>query len=299
MPGSLRGRVEQGVDVIAGSANKVISGVVDSSFGVLRSFLPSAPTSVSAPETSDARWNMGLLRRESGFSIANLVPGRERPREKGEGKMEEGQRELVEVLSRPGSIHSIYVNEEVAESMEESEESGEDGDEEQEEEEVSDDDRPAHDARSIRSFESMMSGQSPRARKTKRFTTGRKSLTDRLSQVPGLSRLSGADALKVGPCYYFMLRSLIADIFYLHFVQSQTVSSPVTRPSLLLPSHVNRADSPVSSRGPSPIPLRLQAPNKRFMECAEEDLRVSEVGELLREYRRLVESVRAIGGFEE
>jgi hypothetical protein len=35
------------------------------------------------------------------------------------------------------------------------------------------------------------------------------------------------------------------------------------------------------------------------MECAEEDLRVSEVGELLREYRRLVESVRAIGGFEE
>ncbi|OJA12648.1 hypothetical protein AZE42_07958 [Rhizopogon vesiculosus] len=283
MPGSLRGRVEQGVDVIAGSANKVISGVVDSSFGVLRSFLPSAPTTTAAPDTSDARWNMGLLRRESGFSIASLVPGREKPREKGEGKKEEGQRELVEVSSRPGSIRSIYAGEEeVAErTEEESEESEDDEDDEgQEEEDESDEEEeeePAHDARSIRSFESMMSGQSQRVRKKKKkkfALTGRKSLTDRLAQVPGLSRLSGTDAHK-------------------------TASSPVTRPSLLLPSHVNRADSPVSSRAPSPASLRLPAPNKRFMECAEEDLRVSEVGELLREYRRLVEGIRAIGGFEE
>jgi hypothetical protein len=35
------------------------------------------------------------------------------------------------------------------------------------------------------------------------------------------------------------------------------------------------------------------------MECAEEDLRVSEVGELLREYRLLVESIWAIYEFEE
>ena len=34
--GSLRDRVEQQVDAIAGSVNKVISGVVGSSFGVLR-----------------------------------------------------------------------------------------------------------------------------------------------------------------------------------------------------------------------------------------------------------------------
>ncbi|KAG1730214.1 hypothetical protein EDB19DRAFT_1741313 [Suillus lakei] len=213
-PGSLRGRVEQGVDAIAGSANKVISGVVDSSFGVLRSFLPSAPNSASAPtsasaltstststsapttETSDARWNMGLLRRESGFSIASLVPGR-----KGDGKGEDGQREFVEVASRPGSIRSIYVNEDVGVggTEDESEESDEeeDGDEEEEE---SEEEEHAHDARSIRSFESMMSGNSGGARKKKKklAALSRKSLTDRLAQVPGLSRLSGTDAHKPG-----------------------------------------------------------------------------------------------------
>ncbi|KAG1767533.1 hypothetical protein EDD22DRAFT_875284 [Suillus occidentalis] len=287
VPGSLRGRVEQGVDVIAGSANKVISGVVDSSFGVLRSFLPSAPTSTSAPtsasiltstfasapttETSDARWNMGLLRRESGFSIASLVPGR-----KGDGKAEDGQRELVEVSSRPASIRSIYVNEDAGvggteDEIEESDDDDEDGDDEEEESEEAE---HAHDARSIRSFESMMSGSSGRARKKKLGALSRKSLTDRLAQVPGLSRLSGTDAHK-------------------------TASPPITRSSLLLPSHHNRFDSPASSRAPSPISIRLPAPNKRFMECSEDDLRVSEVGELLREYRRLVEGVRAMGAFDE
>ncbi|KAG2113693.1 hypothetical protein DEU56DRAFT_905411 [Suillus clintonianus] len=285
-PGSLRGRVEQGVDAIAGSANKVITGVVDSSFGVLRSFLPSAPTatsaltsasavnptSTSAPatETSDARWNMGLLRRESGFSIASLVPGR-----KGEGKGEEGQRELVDVSSRPGSIRSIYVNQDVGVdgTEEESDESDDDDDEEGEEEDESEEEEHAPDARSIRSFESMLSGDSGRARKKKKKLAGlsRKSLTDRLAQVPGLSRLSGTDPHK-------------------------TASPPITRSSLLLPSHHNRFDSPTSSRAPSPILIRLPAPNKRFMECAEDDLRVSEVGELLREYKRLVECVRAMGG---
>ncbi|KAG2136104.1 uncharacterized protein EDB93DRAFT_1254091 [Suillus bovinus] len=288
-PGSLRGRVEQGVDAIAGSANKVISGVVDSSFGVLRSFLPSAPTSTSAPasasamnstftsapttEASDARWNMGLLRRESGFSIASLVPGR-----KGEGKGEDGQRELVEVSSRPGSIRSIYVNEDVGvgRTEDESEESDESDDDEEDNEEEESEEEHAHDAKSIRSFESMMSGSSEGTRKKKKklASLSRKSLTDRLAQVPGLSRLSGTDAHK-------------------------TASPPMTRSSLLLPSHRNRLDSPTSSRAPSPISIRLPAPSKRFMECAEDDLRVSEVAELLREYRRLVEGVRALGAFDE
>ncbi|KAG1806017.1 hypothetical protein EV424DRAFT_1428717 [Suillus variegatus] len=292
-PGGLRGRVEQGVDAIAGSANKVISGVVDSSFGVLRSFLPSAPTSASAPtpaptltstftsapttETSDTRWNMGLLRRESGFSIASLVPGRKGD---GKGEGEDGQRELVAVSSRPGSIHSIYVNEDMGvegteDESEASDDDEEDGEEEEDEDE-SEEEEHAHDAKSIRSFESMMSGNSGKARKKKRklASLSRKSLTDRLAQVPGLSRLSGTDTHK-------------------------TVSPPITRSSLLLPSHHNRFDSPASSRAPSPISIRLPAPSKRFMECAEDDLRVSEVGELLREYRRLVEGVRAMGAFDE
>lgn len=37
VPGSLRGRVEQGSDAIAGSTIKVISGVVDSSFNAIYS----------------------------------------------------------------------------------------------------------------------------------------------------------------------------------------------------------------------------------------------------------------------
>jgi hypothetical protein len=142
---------------------------------------------------------MGLLRRESGFSIASLVPGR-----KGDGKAEDGQRELVEVSSRPGSIRSIYVNEDagVGGTEDESEESDddEDGDDEEEESEEAE---HAHDARSIRSFESMMSGGSGRARKKKLGALSRKSLTDRLAQVPGLSRLSGTDAHKV--CIYLFM----------------------------------------------------------------------------------------------
>lgn len=223
-PGGLRGRVEQGVDAIAGSANKVISGVVDSSFGVLRSFLPSAPTSASAPtpaptltstftsapttETSDTRWNMGLLRRESGFSIASLVPGRKGD---GKGEGEDGQRELVAVSSRPGSIHSIYVNEDMGvegteDESEASDDDEEDGEEEEDEDE-SEEEEHAHDAKSIRSFESMMSGNSGKARKKKRklASLSRKSLTDRLAQVPGLSRLSGTDTHKVCLCLFMHL----------------------------------------------------------------------------------------------
>jgi hypothetical protein len=45
--------------------------------------------------------------------------------------------------------------------------------------------------------------------------------------------------------------------------------------------------------------LRLPPPNKRFVECHEDDLKISEVSELLREYKQLVESVRAVGGFDE
>jgi len=126
------------------------------------------------------------------------VPGR-----KGDGKGEDGQRELVEVSSRPGSIRSIYMNEDVAVggTEDESEESDDDEEDGEDEEEESEEEEHAHDARSIRSFESMMSGNSGRARKKKKLSAlSRKSLTDRLAQVPGLSRLSGTDTHKV--CLY-------------------------------------------------------------------------------------------------
>jgi hypothetical protein len=62
---------------------------------------------------------------------------------------------------------------------------------------------------------------------------------------------------------------------------------------------VNRIDTPLSSRPTSPVLPRIAAPNQRFLEAAADDLRLSEVKELLREYRRVVEGLRAVGGFEE
>jgi hypothetical protein len=105
-PGSLRGRLGQGVDAIAGSANKVISGVVDSSFGVLRALLPGQTSSTGAPEigtvgSDSALWSVrpgsGLLRHESGFSIESFtasLPGQGRAKSVGNAEEDIGQREL-------------------------------------------------------------------------------------------------------------------------------------------------------------------------------------------------------------
>lgn len=78
---------------------------------------------------------------------------------------------------------------------------------------------------------------------------------------------------------------------------------PSRRSSLLVPPSTqapnNRFDTPVSSRAASPIAIRISPPNSRFLECTEDDIKVSEVGELLREYKRMVEAVRAMGGFHQ
>lgn len=74
-------------------------------------------------------------------------------------------------------------------------------------------------------------------------------------------------------------------------------SPPSRRISLLganNPINASQPDSPLISP-----PIRIAPPLIRFLECDEADLRLSEVGELLREYRRVVEGMRAIGGFEE
>lgn len=62
---------------------------------------------------------------------------------------------------------------------------------------------------------------------------------------------------------------------------------------------LHRFDTPMSSRPTSPIAIRISPPNPRFLECSEDDIKVSEVGELLREYKRMVEAVRAMGGFHQ
>ena len=196
VPARLRRGVEQQVDAIAGSANKVILGVVDQGFGVLRALLPGNPADAQAtsPENTNADqdaapWNaarpgFGLLRRESGFSIASLAAslpvGRDRSRSfastTGTTAEESGQM-MVDVSSRPGSVRSIYGSDAESNGDENSQENESD-----EEEEGSIDDR--HDTRSIRSFENMM-GRAARRRRP------RKSLTDRLASMPGLARLSG------------------------------------------------------------------------------------------------------------
>jgi hypothetical protein len=175
----LRGKVEQRVDAIAGSANKVISGVVDSSFGILKSFLPhqqqgegganNMTNSVGPdgrsmmvagegagdpPTTAKPGQGFGLLRREtSGFSIASII-SRTRAPQHGE----DGQ-QLVDVgSSRPGSVKSfidegsdIDEEEEEEDSEEDSEEGSDEGsddeDEEGEGEEDNEDTRSDYSAR--------------------------------------------------------------------------------------------------------------------------------------------------------
>lgn len=58
-----------------------------------------------------------------------------------------------------------------------------------------------------------------------------------------------------------------------------------------------RFDVPVPSRASSPS--KIPPPNRRFLDCTADDLKLSEVGELLREYQRLVEAIQNQGGFEE
>ena len=98
----LRGRAKQQVDAIVGLANKVLAGMMDTSFGMLKLLLPaqeaqvsgvsSAVDSTTVPATTASattattlnattgstpwnviRPNFGLLRRESGFSIASIT----------------------------------------------------------------------------------------------------------------------------------------------------------------------------------------------------------------------------------
>ncbi|KAF7342115.1 VPS9 domain-containing protein [Mycena venus] len=270
------GLLRRQVDTLAGGAGRVINGVtgvVDSSFGMLRQFLPgTSPQPVTPALDSNqgaAPWNFphvarpgfGLLRRETGFSIGGISIG-------GRSAADEKEKEL-RVVSRPGSVRGEAGSDEGEEDEGEGE-SGED-DEEDYADELG---GGSHDARSIRSFESMMSRERSKGR---RSNPKRKSLSDRLAHVSGLAGFKAC-----------------------RFIYLITSGSPPPRRESLLAS-TNRFDTPVSSRPSSPAVLgsglRLSPPNPRFLDCAADDLRLAEVAELLREYRRLVEGVRAVGGF--
>ncbi|KZS94535.1 hypothetical protein SISNIDRAFT_453467 [Sistotremastrum niveocremeum HHB9708] len=279
----LRGRVVQEVDALAGSANKVITGVVDSSFGVIKGLLtsnPEAPMSAASDTHDPPPWNrpgFGLLRRGSTFSIANVaasLPGAGSVRERGRSVSQAGEegQQMVEVSSRPGSVREV-VSDSDAQSQESESEAGEGSDAEEE----SEADHGAaldskSDARSVRSFSSMMSSTS---RDREREKKDRKSLSDRLANVSGLSKFSNPRS-----------------------PQRETPSKPPQRRASLLPPP-KESESSTSSRSPSPIKIRIAPPKTRFLECTVDDLRLSEVGDLLQEYRRVVEGLQAMDGFTE
>jgi len=63
----------------------------------------------------------------------------------------------------------------------------------------------------------------------------------------------------------------------------------------------NTSVMPIPSSPPSSLamPLKIAPPLEKFLECQAGDLRISEVAELLQEYRRVVDGLRALNGFEE
>jgi len=212
--GGLRGRVGQQVDVIADSANKVISGVVDSSFGILRSFMPSS--TVATPignnpspgtEIEHPKPGFNLLGREKGFSIASLAASLPMGGRARSTSGEETGQQLITV-SRPSSLRSktswrfgrdVDESQDVDETDEST--SAATGDEEEESDEtgegVAEAVSVAGDARSIRSFENMLSAGKEQGR-SKKTVRPRKSISDRLASVSAVA----AAASKVGVCFH-------------------------------------------------------------------------------------------------
>ncbi|KAJ8516880.1 hypothetical protein ONZ45_g5866 [Pleurotus djamor] len=281
----IRGKVGQSVD----AANKVITGVVDSSFTILRSIITNNPNSPLNPSPINAipspideahaggRAGFGLLRRQSsGFSLASIAASLPIPGARSKLAQEENGQPLLPV-SRPASVKSAKQTDDESSSV--TDDTGDDSGEDEDDDGEEGDGEPIlmgggslkkeFDARSIRSFESMMSERQKNGRS--RSGTGRKSLTDRLASVSGMGSLKG--------------------------------SPPSRRPSILPPSYTSgsqRLESPVYSGPPSPAgSLRLAPPNERFMSCSDGDLKILEVAELLKDYRRLVNGIRAAGGFVE
>ncbi|KAG7092789.1 hypothetical protein E1B28_009110 [Marasmius oreades] len=332
---TLRHRVEQQVDALSNSANKVltgVTGVVDTSFELFKSFtLPAIKVGSQAesyvPVETDgtiAPWNEGkqvLVRRDTGgFSIRGLkLPGLGGA---GGGSGKAREEEMVSV-SKPGSVRSRksigsrmaasdYEDED--EDVDEKDDSEGDDDGQDEEDSGSEDDEGGDneadregedyfssgggDARSIRSFESMMSSRRKNASKGSEFGRSAK-------EVAGAARKSLSDRLaKVSGGIGGGGRTGSGS------TKISLQSDSPTAGSLLLGAQLpvsNRFDAPVSlSRPQSPtanpitLSLSLAPPKKRFLECTSVDeLRLKDVAELLTEYKRLVDGIRSVGGFTE
>lgn len=273
----LRGKVNQVGEMAGSAAGKVLLGVMDTSMLALKGLL-SGPE--SNPDDSGQRPGFGLLRRGSGFSIASVAAslpavGRSTPRAAPDEIPQEGQ-QLIEVSSRPGSLRSMRMgdSDESGGSTDDSSGSSEEGS--SDEQEASDDEGlRGGDARSVRSFSSMLS---------KGSRGDRPSLQDRLANMSNLSRFSksppGGGLRKLSP-------------------------PPARRTSLLTvapvvpgPASASATDTSALSPAAASAPrFQIPPPNPRFLECAVEDLKLSEVAELLADYRRIATGMEALGGF--
>jgi hypothetical protein len=198
----------------------------------------------------------------------------------------------VHFPSRPGSVRRLHVDGPDQSPNETSDDEGSTSDAGYYNESDRDDEpdhregsvfRDKSDTRSIRSFSSMMSRERDYGDEKERRE--RPSLTDRLANMPALHRLVSFDSAHTPN--FRALTTLTS--------QGHTASGtpPGSRRSSLLP----RQDGAPSVSSP-PIE-RIPPPNPRFIHSSAEDLRISEIPALLLDYRRVVEALRALGGFQE
>ncbi len=214
----LRGRVFQ-VGELAGSAadsaNKVITGVVDSSWTALRGLIIAQPVAVEGTDneaSTPSSSHPGMRARQaSTFSLASVTASvasiaaaaaasttaartRSRANSRASAIVSEQQwganQEMVEVASRPESIREQGVD--LPSYLEESNAV----DEEKDEDGQPDRGRRVSDTRSIRSVSLMMS---PEGSKPKNEPKDRQSLGNRLVSIGVLGRLGTAEAGARGP----------------------------------------------------------------------------------------------------
>ncbi|KAJ9103799.1 hypothetical protein QFC21_002261 [Naganishia friedmannii] len=292
----LKGRVQQ-VGELAGTAAGSARAVVDSSWSALRGLV--TPNLGLKPVTSRGSDGSGegvpptdrprlASRRSSGFSFANVTASvasianaaqhRERPR----SHTWSAGREMTEVNSRPASIR------EVDEDSDHGEHAGSDIDADYEDHQgassTSVNDiaallhRKPSDVRSITSVTSMLSGTS-----TDELRNERLSISDRFANLSGLGKSPTTPTEQSN-----MAQGILG---------TSTPRNPLgRRTTWSTPLELDAATTPRSRESPLDSPLLPSAPvddpdagppMERFMTCELSDLRLSEVGELVRDYRRL------------
>ncbi|CAE6479565.1 unnamed protein product [Rhizoctonia solani] len=270
----LRGKVNQVGEMAGSAAGKVILGVMDTSMLALKGLLGAD----NNPDSSE-RPGFGILRRGTGFSIASVTAnlpavGRGTPRADPDTIPQEGQ-QLIEVSSRPGSLRSVEMRDSDESSENTTSSSG--SDDGSSDEAASDDDGArGGDTRSVRSFSSMLS------RGSKDDRRDRPSLQDRLANMSNLGKFSksppGPGLRKPSP-------------------------PPSRRTSLLTaapfaPGPSSATEPPTFSPvGSAPPRFLIPPANPRFLECSANDLKLSEVAELLADYKRIAAGMQAMGGF--